>query len=211
MSPHRADAVLPALPDDEVRRVLCVVAHPDDMEYGASAAVHHWTSRGIEVSYLLLTSGEAGMDEAPEVIGPVRAREQRAACTVVGVEDLRILAHPDGMLEQGLPLRRDIARTIREVRPDLVLTTTFEVEAYGGLNQADPITAPRASPPPMPCAMRTIRGSSASSVMTDTGPGTPGPCSSSAILDPRMPSRWIRWTSRRPCALCAATRRTWPT
>lgn len=137
MPSHQAARALPTLPDQDVRRVLCVVAHPDDMEYGASAAVHRWTARGVEVTYLLLTAGEAGMAESPEVVAPLRAREQRTACTTVGVEDLRILAHPDGMLEPSLDLRRDVARTVRDVRPDLVLTTTYEVEAYGSLNQAD--------------------------------------------------------------------------
>ncbi|ASK64688.1 GlcNAc-PI de-N-acetylase [Brachybacterium avium] len=130
-------APLPPLPEDGVRRVLCIVAHPDDMEYGASAAVAAWTAAGIEVCYLLLTRGEAGMAQDPAVVGPLREREQRAACARVGVEHLRYLDHPDGMLESGLPLRRDIARVVRQVRPDLVLTANFEVEAYGGLNQAD--------------------------------------------------------------------------
>ena len=138
MSTDTADtAVLPPLPTEGVRRVLCVVAHPDDMEYGASAAVAAWTAAGIEVTYLLLTRGEAGMAEAPETVAPLREREQRTACSRVGVEDLRHLDHPDGMLEHTLALRRDIARVIRQVRPDLVLTANFEVEAYGGLNQAD--------------------------------------------------------------------------
>ena len=52
---------LPALPEESFQRVLCVVAHPDDMEYGTSAAVARWTAHGIEVGYLLLTRGEAGM------------------------------------------------------------------------------------------------------------------------------------------------------
>ena len=128
---------LPPLPEDGVRRVLCIVAHPDDMEYGTSAAVAAWTGAGIEVSYLLLTRGEAGMAEAPEIVGPLREQEQRRACEIVGVSALRYLDHPDGMLEGGLALRRDIARVVRQVRPDLVLTANFEVEAYGGLNQAD--------------------------------------------------------------------------
>lgn len=135
MSP--AVAALPPLPEDGVQRVLCIVAHPDDMEYGTSAAVAAWTAAGVEVSYLLLTRGEAGMAEEPGVVGPQREREQRRACELVGVSDLRYLEHPDGMLEHTLALRRDIARVVREVRPDLVLTTNFEVEAYGGLNQAD--------------------------------------------------------------------------
>ncbi len=128
---------LTPLPDHDWTRVLCAVAHPDDMEYGTSAAVATWTARGIEVCYLLLTAGEAGMAEAPAVVAPLRAREQRAACEVVGVHDLRILDHPDGMLEYGLRLRRDIARVVRQVRPDAVVTANFDLEAYGGLNQAD--------------------------------------------------------------------------
>lgn len=122
---------------DNLSRVLCIVAHPDDMEYGASAAVSAWTGRGVEVSYLLLTSGEAGMQRPPEEVGPLRAEEQRRACEVVGVSDLEILDHPDGMLQYSLDLRRDIARAIRRLRPDAVVTANFDVEAYGGLNQAD--------------------------------------------------------------------------
>lgn len=130
-------APLPSLPETGLERVLCIVAHPDDMEYGASAAVAAWSAAGVAVTYLLLTRGEAGMAEAPEVVAPLRAREQRRACAAVGVEDLRILEHPDGMLEATLALRRDVARAVRQVRPDLVLTTNFDLEAYGSLNQAD--------------------------------------------------------------------------
>ncbi|MDO5499138.1 MAG: PIG-L deacetylase family protein [Propionibacteriaceae bacterium] len=128
---------LPALPDADWARILCVVAHPDDLEYGTSAAVAHWTRQGKKVAYLLLTAGEAGMQLPPEEVGPLRAQEQQRACTIVGVEDLRILNHPDGTLEYGLGLRRDIARRVREFRPDAVITANFDVEAYGGLNQAD--------------------------------------------------------------------------
>lgn len=125
------------LPDSEFQRVLCVVAHPDDVEYGTSAAVARWVSQGAEVAYLLLTSGEAGMQRPPSEVGPLRAEEQRAACEAVGVSDLTILDHPDGMLVYGLDLRRDIARKIRQFRPDVVVTGSWEVEAPWGLNQAD--------------------------------------------------------------------------
>lgn len=128
---------LTPLPDDTFTRVLAVVAHPDDMEYGMSAAVHRWTSRGVEVAYLLLTSGEAGMQRPPDVVGPLRAAEQERACREVGVERLTILGHPDGTLMPSLELRRDIAREIRRFRPDVVLTMSWAVEAPWGLNQAD--------------------------------------------------------------------------
>ncbi|MDQ7991776.1 MAG: PIG-L deacetylase family protein [Propionicimonas sp.] len=128
---------LEALPDHDFRRVLCVVAHPDDVEYGTSAAVAEWTARGIEVAYLLLTTGEAGMQRPPAETGPLRAAEQRAACRAVGVDRLQILNHPDGVLVYSLDLRRDIARVIRQFRPDVVVTGSWEIEPSYGLNQAD--------------------------------------------------------------------------
>lgn len=128
---------LEPLADEDFRKVLCVVAHPDDVEYGTSAAVAAWTARGITVAYLLLTGGEAGMQRPPEETRALRAAEQRAACDTVGVSQLTILAHPDGMLVYSLDLRRDIAREIRRFQPDVVVTGTWEVEAGWGLNQAD--------------------------------------------------------------------------
>jgi LmbE family N-acetylglucosaminyl deacetylase len=128
---------LPALPEESFQRVLCVVAHPDDMEYGTSAAVARWTARGIEVGYLLLTRGEAGMPNPPEETAGLRTAEQRAACATVGVDHLTILEHPDGVLVYGLDLRRDICREIRRFKPDAVYGTGFEVETPYGFDQAD--------------------------------------------------------------------------
>lgn len=132
---------VPALPDydwSEFKRVLVVVAHPDDAEYGLSCAVDTWTRAGVEVGYLLLTHGEAGIRTMdPAQVAPLRAEEQRRACAAVGVHDLTLLDHPDGQLTESMPLRRDIARHIRQFRPDTVIITNFEVEAYGTFNQAD--------------------------------------------------------------------------
>lgn len=130
-------AVTP-FPDGAFHRVLCVVAHPDDIEYGTSAAVAAWTAAGVEVAYLLLTRGEAGMDASPpEETAQQRMREQIAGSESVGVSAVEFLEHPDGMLEYGLDLRRDIARRIRALRPDAVVIGTWEVEFVAGLNQAD--------------------------------------------------------------------------
>ncbi|MFV0407704.1 MAG: PIG-L deacetylase family protein [Propioniciclava sp.] len=128
---------LTPFPTNNIHRALCVVAHPDDLEYGVSAAVSHWVSQGIEVSYLLLTHGEAGMQRHPDEVGPLRAEEQRRACAAVGVTQLTMLNHPDGMLMPTLDLRRDIAREIRRVRPEVVLTMAWDVIVPWGLNQAD--------------------------------------------------------------------------
>jgi LmbE family N-acetylglucosaminyl deacetylase len=137
MDPMAPQPTLPPLPDHEFTRVLCVVAHPDDVEYGTSSAVARWTAQGVEVAYLLLTRGEAGMPNPPEETARIRRAEQEAACAAVGVTALEVLEHPDGVLQPSLGLRRDIARTIRRFRPDVVVTGSWEVEFVAGLNQAD--------------------------------------------------------------------------
>ena len=124
---------------DDWQRALAVMAHPDDMEYGGAAAVAAWTRAGKEVAYLLLTKGEAGIDSLPpDECARVRVEEQRASAAIVGVGEVEFLDHPDGTLEYGLDLRRDIAAAIRRHRPEVVLATNHR-ETYGGtyLNMAD--------------------------------------------------------------------------
>ncbi|MFD8207926.1 PIG-L deacetylase family protein [Streptomyces sp. NPDC059695] len=113
-------------------RALAVVAHPDDLEYGCAAAVAAWTDAGKEVTYVLATRGEAGIDTlAPDVCGPLREREQRDSAAVVGVETVEFLDHRDGVIEYGLGLRRDIAAAIRRHRPELVITLNHR-DTWGG-------------------------------------------------------------------------------
>lgn len=117
-----SDAPLPPLPDDWAR-ALVIVAHPDDIEWGASAAVAAWTAAGKTVTYVLATRGEAGIEGlAPAEAGPLREAEQRAAGAAVGVDDIVFLDHADGRLQEGLDLRRDLAGAIRRARPELVVT-----------------------------------------------------------------------------------------
>lgn len=139
-SPDRATSpgTLPLLDTSGYRRVLCVAAHPDDLEYGASCAVAAWTAAGVEVTYLLLTRGEAGIRGLdPAATTTLRDREQREGSLEVGVSDLRFLDHPDGALTESLALRRDVARVIRDVRPDVVLCGTWDLETPWGLNHVD--------------------------------------------------------------------------
>ena len=97
---------------------LAVVAHPDDMEYGAAAAVARWTGQGKHISYVLVTDGEAGISTMePDEVGPVRRAEQVAACRAVGVEDVEFLGLPDGLVEEGIALRRATVPTRRSLPP----------------------------------------------------------------------------------------------
>lgn len=129
---------LAAMPDDW-GKALAVVAHPDDLEYGASGAIARWTDEGRDVAYVLATRGEAGIDGMdPAEAGPLREREQIASAAVVGVEQVEFLGYPDGVIEQSLALRKDIAAAIRRHRPELVIMSNHRETFPGGfLNMAD--------------------------------------------------------------------------
>ena len=125
--------------DGSFASVLCVVAHPDDIEYGTAAAVHRWVGEGTTVAYYLLTRGEAGIDTmAPEEAARVREEEERESARRVGVDTVDFGDHPDGAIEYGVALRRDISRAIRRHRPELVVAQTWGLRFGGGMvSQAD--------------------------------------------------------------------------
>ena len=127
--------------DEDVGRVLAVVAHPDDLEYGATAAIARWTDAGDEVVYVLATRGEAGIDDLPpEECGPLREEEQRRSAGIVGVRTVDFLGFPDGVLVAGLDLRRALTAEIRHYRPDTIITINHR-ESWspdgGSVNSAD--------------------------------------------------------------------------
>lgn len=125
---------------DDFESVLAIVAHPDDLEFGAASAVARWTDEGKTVSYVLVTSGEAGIDGlSPEECGPVREAEERAGAEIVGVTSVEFLGYRDGVVEYSLDLRRDLARCIRVHKPDLVITGNRRINwmGGGGFNMAD--------------------------------------------------------------------------
>jgi LmbE family N-acetylglucosaminyl deacetylase len=127
------------MPDDW-QRALAIVAHPDDLEYGCASAIARWTAEGRTVTYLLACRGEAGIDTLPPAeCGPLREAEQRASAAEVGVDVVEFLDHPDGLIQYGIPLRRDIAAAIRRHKPELVITGNHR-ETWlggGGPNMAD--------------------------------------------------------------------------
>ncbi len=132
---------------EDWQRALVVVAHPDDMEFGAAAAVARWTSQGKDIAYCLVTSGEAGIDSLPpDECRVVREEEQRRSCQIVGVNAVEFLGLPDGVLEYGVPLRRAIAEVVRRYRPEIVITNNFHPSwGAAALNQPDHIVTGQAT------------------------------------------------------------------
>jgi len=132
--------------NEDWERALCIVAHPDDLEFGSAAAVARWTGQGKTVAYCMVTSGEAGIDGLePGQCRRVREAEQIESARIVGVPAVTFLGFPDGIVEYGVDLRRAIALEVRRFRPDIVVTGNFR-DTFGGrnLNQADHIAVGRA-------------------------------------------------------------------
>ena len=124
---------------DDWSSALVIAAHPDDIEYGVSGAVSRWTSEGKKVSYLIVTDGEAGIDSMhPNEAGPLRRKEEIASAAKVGVTGVDFMGYKDGTTEYSLSLRRDIARVIRQHRPEVVVGGSYYLKwSAGSLNMAD--------------------------------------------------------------------------
>ena len=114
---------------EPVEKVLVVVAHPDDVDFGSAGTIAKWVSLGTQVAYCIVTDGDAGgFDLAIDrsKMPAIRHREQTNAANVVGVSDLTFLGYKDGELQATIGLRKDISRKIRQFRPDRVLCQSAE-------------------------------------------------------------------------------------
>lgn len=105
--------------------ILCVAAHPDDLDFASAGTIATLTKAEHRVVYCLVTSGQAGGSDAMvtrQEMAILREQEQTKAAAVVGVEELHFLGFPDGAVLPDLALRKAISRVIRKVQPDRVMT-----------------------------------------------------------------------------------------
>ena len=128
------------LSDSEVTRILVITAHPDDVDFGAAGTVATWTDAGADVTYCVVTDGDAGGYD--ETVGRAKMAERRrgeqtSAAKQVGVHDVRFLGYPDGRVEPTLGLRKDLARVIRQVRPQRLMCPSPE-RNYARLGTSHP-------------------------------------------------------------------------
>jgi LmbE family N-acetylglucosaminyl deacetylase len=110
--------------EERPARVLVIVAHPDDADFGIAGTMARWIKAGTVARMVCCTSGDAGGDDAttdPLELARVREAEQRAAAEVVGYEGVDFLHRPDGALENDLALREQLVRIIRTFKPDAVM------------------------------------------------------------------------------------------
>lgn len=111
------------------RRIMVVVAHPDDAEFGCGGSVAKWVREGKEVTYVILTSGNKGSGDrsmTSEHLAKIREEEQLNAARTLGVERVRLLGYPDGELEDTREVRLAVTAEIRRWRPErLVIQNPF--------------------------------------------------------------------------------------
>jgi LmbE family N-acetylglucosaminyl deacetylase len=124
------------------RTILCIAAHPDDIEFTIAGSVARWTREGRRVVFCLVTTGGAGTNEhtpSGDGLVPIRERELHEAARILGVQQVVLLGYADGVVEPTLGLRRDLTRVIRRVRPDVVVCSDPTVRWYGDeyLNHPD--------------------------------------------------------------------------
>jgi LmbE family N-acetylglucosaminyl deacetylase len=104
--------------------ILVIVAHPDDIEFGAAGSIARWTRAGANVIYCIVTDGAAGSNTPDQDLAQLvitRRAEQMHAAEIVGVRDVRFLGYADGTLQPTLELRRDLTRLIRQTKPQRVV------------------------------------------------------------------------------------------
>jgi LmbE family N-acetylglucosaminyl deacetylase len=117
-----------------MRRAMVIMAHPDDAEFICGGTVALWTAQGVEVTYVIITSGEKGTDDpemTKERLIALREEEQRNAARILGVKEVVFLRYPDGELTPTMGLRRDLVREIRRYRPDAVIVGDPTRRFYG--------------------------------------------------------------------------------
>ncbi len=137
------------LKPEEIERALVVTAHPDDVDFGAAGTVANLTDAGVEVTYCLVTDGQAGGFDptiSRREMAAIRREEQTKAAAEVGVTDLVFLGHMDGEVEFSMELRHEVSRVIRQVRPQVVITQSPEINitsVYG--SHADHVATGRAT------------------------------------------------------------------
>jgi len=110
---------------DDAKRMLIVIAHPDDAEFTCAGTVAGWVKSGCQVHYVVCTSGDKGTKDhnmTPHHLAAIREEEQLAAARVLGVETVTFLRHKDGELEATKEFRAEIAMLIRRYKPDIVVT-----------------------------------------------------------------------------------------
>lgn len=107
------------------KKILVILAHPDDPEFFCGAAIARWCDLGHDVQYCLITKGQRGAQDSQISVIEIehtRIEEQNTAARILGVSSVKFLDFMDGDLVPDLKLREEIIREIRAVKPNIIVT-----------------------------------------------------------------------------------------
>jgi LmbE family N-acetylglucosaminyl deacetylase len=103
---------------------MAIYAHPDDIDFTVAGTVAKWARAGCEVTFVLLTSGNAGTHDRKftrKSLARTREREERESARILGASRVVFLGRNDCELFPTLALRKELVRRIRRHRPEVVL------------------------------------------------------------------------------------------
>ncbi|MGI6741242.1 MAG: PIG-L deacetylase family protein [Brevefilum sp.] len=136
------------------RTLLTVLAHPDDETFGMGGTLAYYAQQGVDVHLICATRGEVGeidpeFTEAIKSPACLRTQELRCAAQILGIREVHFLNyrdsgmpgaeanhHPKALAAQPIDeVAMKISHTIRQIRPDIVLT----FDPIGGYRHPDHI------------------------------------------------------------------------
>ena len=138
---------------------MAVFAHPDDEAFSSGGVLAHYANRGVRVTLVCATRGEAGKITDPtltiEDLGRHREEELRRACRALGIPDPVFLKYHDSgrqervrkddplalMNVDPLDVATQLLDLIEQFRPQVLLT----FDPHGGYGHVDHIVMHRAT------------------------------------------------------------------
>lgn len=137
------------------KKLMAVVAHPDDETFGMGGTLAVYASRGVEVHLICATRGEVG-EVDPQMlvgfgsIGDLREHELCCAADKLGLQKVHFLgyrdsgmpntpenAHPDALIQALLDrVAEKISLHIRQIKPQVLIT----FDPVGGYMHPDHVT-----------------------------------------------------------------------
>ncbi len=121
------------------KKILVILAHPDDPEFFCGATIARWTRAGHEVRYCLLTSGDkGGRDDGTTSVqlAMLREEEQRKAKRLFWEYRKSNIYVTRMATFFRINLRREVVRSIRKHRPDVVIGRSDQSVCPGELYQS---------------------------------------------------------------------------
>jgi LmbE family N-acetylglucosaminyl deacetylase len=120
-----------------MKNIVCVAAHPDDLEFSCIASLKKMSDKGYSLIYVIVTNGENGFKQEHKIKSErikIRKREQELAAKKMNVKEILFLNYRDGFLDYSEKLRKEITQIIKKFKPEIVFSFDPSNNSYENLN-----------------------------------------------------------------------------